>query len=82
MGPRRLLIATGEAASDTSEPPFGTQLLIDAADEILVIVPALPTRLAWLASDTDKTRQIADRAEGVEPDQRRWHASTGCRRCR
>lgn len=50
MGPRRLLIATGEAASDTSELPFGTQLLIDAADEILVIVPALPTRLAWLAS--------------------------------
>jgi hypothetical protein len=59
--PRRLLIATGEAAADLGELPFGTRSLIDAASEVLVVVPALPTRIAWLASDTDKTREVADR---------------------
>jgi hypothetical protein len=35
-------------------------VLIDAATEIMVMVPALPTRIAWPASDTDKTRESAD----------------------
>jgi hypothetical protein len=56
----RLLIATGEAASDLAEVPIGARLLIDAAEEILVVAPTLPNRIAWLASDTDKTREIAD----------------------
>ena len=68
-GPARLLIATGEAASDLSELPSGARLLIDAATEVLVVVPALPSRIAWLASDTDKTREIADRRLGVVVDQ-------------
>ena len=68
-GPARLLIATGEAASDLSEIPSGAQLLIDAATEVLVVVPALPSRIAWLASDTDKTREIADRRLRVVMDQ-------------
>jgi hypothetical protein len=54
-GPTRLLIATGEAASELSEIPSGARLLIDAATEVLVVVPTLPSRIAWLASDTDKT---------------------------
>jgi hypothetical protein len=68
-GPARLLIATGEAASDLSEIPSGARLLIDAATEVLVVAPALPSRIAWLASDSDKTREIADRRLRVIVDQ-------------
>jgi hypothetical protein len=68
-GPARLLIATGEAASDLSEIPSGARLLIDAATEVLVVAPALPSRIAWLASDTDKTREIADHRLRVVVDQ-------------
>lgn len=60
MSSARLLIVTGGAASDLGEIPTSARLLIDAADEILVVAPTLPTRIAWLTSDTDKTRQIAD----------------------
>jgi hypothetical protein len=34
--------------------------LIGAADEVLVVTPALPTRFEWLASATDKAREQAD----------------------
>jgi hypothetical protein len=34
--------------------------LIQAADEILVVTPALPTRFEWWASATDKAREQAD----------------------
>jgi hypothetical protein len=54
------LIAVGEAASELGELPAGVRAVIDQADEILVVAPTLPDRLAWLVSDTDKTRQIAD----------------------
>ena len=56
----RLLVVTGGAASDLAEVPPGVRLLIEAAGQILVVSPALPSRLAWLASDTDKTREVAD----------------------
>jgi hypothetical protein len=65
----RLLVVAGRAASDLSEVPFGARSLIDAAREILVVAPALPSRLAWLASDTDRTREIADERLGVVLDQ-------------
>jgi hypothetical protein len=58
--PRRLLIAAGQAATSTEDLPFGVRELIDAADEILVVSPALPTRFEWLASATDKAREQAD----------------------
>jgi hypothetical protein len=58
--PRRLLIAAGEAAENAEALPFGVRELIDAADEILVVTPALPTRFEWLASATDKAREQAD----------------------
>ena len=57
----KLLFAAGETASGLDELPPGARLLIDSAAEILVMVPELPTRVAWLASDTDKTREFADR---------------------
>jgi len=58
--PKRLLIAAGEAAETTESLPFGVRALIDAADEVLVVTPALPTRFEWLASATDKAREQAD----------------------
>jgi hypothetical protein len=64
-----LLIATGEAASGLGEVPPGARLLIDAASEVLVVVPALPSRIAWLASDTDKTREVADQRLRVVVEQ-------------
>ena len=56
----RLLIAVGEPASGIEDLPFGVRELVDAAEEILVIAPALPKRLEWLASATDKAREQAD----------------------
>jgi hypothetical protein len=61
----RLLVVTGASASDLEEVPPGVRLLIEQADEILVVSPALPSRLAWLASDTDKTREVADERLGA-----------------
>jgi hypothetical protein len=58
--PSRLLIAAGKSAASVSELPFGARELIDAADEILVITPALPSRFEWLASATDRAREQAD----------------------
>jgi hypothetical protein len=57
---KRLLIAAGEAADSADALPFGIRGLIDAADEVLVVTPALPTRFEWLASATDKAREQAD----------------------
>ena len=58
--PKRLLIAAGEAVNGPDVLPFGVRELIDAADEVLVVTPALPTRFEWLASATDKAREQAD----------------------
>jgi hypothetical protein len=56
----RLLIAVGQAASDTRELPFGVRQLIRSAEEVLIIAPTLPGRFEWLASATDKSREQAD----------------------
>jgi hypothetical protein len=60
MGDRRLLIAAGQAGPSAAQLPDGVRLLIDAAEEILVISPMLPGRFEWLASATDKAREQAD----------------------
>jgi hypothetical protein len=57
---KRLLIAAGKSASSQPELPFGVRELIDAADEILVVTPRLPSRFEWLASATDKATEHAD----------------------
>jgi len=54
----RLLIGAG-VAEDLSNLPIGVQDLIEEANQIMVMSPALPSRLEWLASDTDKTRKKA-----------------------
>jgi hypothetical protein len=56
----RLLIVTGAAAADIAELPPLVQALIQSASQILVVAPALPGRLQWLASDVDRVRREAD----------------------
>jgi hypothetical protein len=56
----RLLIAAGESVSGVGHLPFGITALIDAAEEILVITPTLPSRFEWLASATDRATEQAD----------------------
>jgi hypothetical protein len=58
--PMRLLIAAGQAASSVEDLPLGVRELIDAADEVLVIAPELPTRFQWLSSATHKAHMQAD----------------------
>ena len=65
----RLLVVAGSAASDLADVPFGARSLIESASEILVVAPALPSRIAWLASDTDKTREVADERLGTVLEQ-------------
>jgi len=56
----RLLIAAGGAASSSDTIPVGVRMLIDAADEIMVVAPRLPGRLDWLSSATDAATERAD----------------------
>jgi hypothetical protein len=56
----RLLIATGGTAVSPADLPSGVQLLLDAADQILVVAPSLPARIDWITSDTDRARRHAD----------------------
>jgi hypothetical protein len=56
----RLLIAAGQAASGSGSLPAGVRMLIDAADEIMVVAPRLPGRLDWLTSATDAATERAD----------------------
>jgi hypothetical protein len=62
--PSRLLIAVGRAAESTEQLPDSVRALLDQADEILVVAPALPDRIHWLVSDTDKARMSADERLG------------------
>jgi hypothetical protein len=61
----KLLIVAGKAAPELDELPAVVRDLIDGADEILVVTPALPNRLEWLASATDKAREEADERLGL-----------------
>jgi multicomponent Na+:H+ antiporter subunit G len=56
----RLLIAVGQSATDPADLPSAVRGLIDAAGEVLVIAPTLPSRLQWLVSDTDRATARAD----------------------
>jgi hypothetical protein len=55
-----LLIVTGSAIANVDEVPTGVQSLIASSSEILVVTPVLPSRLEWIASDTDRVRHEAD----------------------
>jgi hypothetical protein len=62
---RRLLIVTGAAVADVVELPEPVRSLVASASEILVITPVLPSRLEWIASDTDRVRHEADERLGT-----------------
>ena len=66
---KRLLIVAGKSAPGIDTLPGGVRELIDGADEILVVTPALPNRLDWLASATDKAREQADERLSAIMDQ-------------
>jgi len=66
---KRLLIVAGKSAPSVDALPPGVRELIDEANEILVVTPALPNRLEWLASATDKAREQADERLGTVLDQ-------------
>jgi hypothetical protein len=48
----KLLIAAGAVVGNPADLPFGVRCLIDAAEEIFVVAPTLPTRIEWIASDS------------------------------
>jgi hypothetical protein len=54
------LIVAGEAAGSVDDLPPVIRRLIEEAEEILVVTPALPSRIDWLASASDKATERAD----------------------
>ena len=56
----RLLIVTGGTVSSLGEIPGSIRALVDSASDIFVVTPTLPSRLQWLASDTDSSTGKAD----------------------
>lgn len=56
----RLLLAVADTADSPPQLPSSVRMLIEGADEILVLSPTLPNRLEWLTSDTDKAKEEAD----------------------
>jgi hypothetical protein len=57
---QRLLIVADSAVADVDELPLEVRAVIDAATEVYVVTPSLPSRLAWLADDVDQPRHRAD----------------------
>src|SRR5687767_14888323 len=56
----RLLVLAGAALTDLTEVPPSIGRLIDAADELFVVTPALTSRIEWLVSDVDRAGHAAD----------------------
>jgi GABA permease len=56
----RLLVAAGAAVENPETLSENVRLLLDQAEEILVIAPSLPDRVHWLVSDTDRASSAAD----------------------
>jgi nucleotide-binding universal stress UspA family protein len=56
----RLVFVADAAVAGVSELPPAVRTVIDAADEVYVITPTLPGRLAWLTDEIDRCRHVAD----------------------
>jgi hypothetical protein len=56
----RLLVLAGAAVADLDELPKQVASVLDAAEEVFVVTPTLPTGIQWLMSDTDRARHEAD----------------------
>jgi nucleotide-binding universal stress UspA family protein len=57
---QRLLFVADAAVADVGQLPPPVRAVIDAADEVYVVTPTLPGRLAWLADEVDGFRHVAD----------------------
>ena len=55
----KLLIAAGDAPTGETSVPAGIRILLDGADEILVMSPSLVGPLDWLTGDVDHARHMA-----------------------
>ena len=62
---KRLLVLAGAAVASMDELPPSVRSLIDEAEEVRVVTPALPSWLQWLMSDVDGARHEADERLGV-----------------
>ena len=60
MAVQRLLIVADAAAADAEELPDRVRELIEEADDVYVVTPTLPGRLAWLAWELLPSRHAAD----------------------
>jgi hypothetical protein len=56
----RLLVLAGAAVTHVGELPESVRALIDDAEEIFVVTPALTSGIEWLMSDVDRARHAAD----------------------
>ena len=57
---QRLLMVPDAAVAEVDELPPPVRALLAAADEVCVVTPSLPGRLAWLSDDVDQPRHRAD----------------------
>lgn len=57
---RRLLLVADVAVAGVQHLPPSVRAVIDAANQVHVLTPTLPGRLAWLADDVDGCRHVAD----------------------
>jgi hypothetical protein len=57
---------TGATVSSLGELPESIRALVQCASSVFVVTPSLPSRLQWIASDTDASRGVAaERLEAV-----------------
>jgi nucleotide-binding universal stress UspA family protein len=74
---RRVLVLSNEELADANEVPEAIRPLVEAAEQIFVVVPALTTRMQWLTDDRDSALVAADErlrtvfdhmhADGLDP---------------
>jgi hypothetical protein len=53
-------VLAGAAVADLDELPQTIRSELDAAGELFVVTPTLPSSIEWLMSDTDRARHEAD----------------------
>ena len=57
---QRLLVVADAAVAEVDELPPRVRAVLDAAAEVYVVTPSLPGRLAWLATQLNESRHVAD----------------------
>jgi nucleotide-binding universal stress UspA family protein len=57
---QRLLFVADATVADVRELPPQVRAVLDTAQEVYVVTPSLPGRMAWLADEVDRFRHVAD----------------------